>query len=96
MDYRLVFSEHYRKREHHFLLHHPELQHQYAKALALLQANPHHPSLRLHEISGERHGLHSAAINLSYRIALELDSHEHTITPVDVGDHDDVYHGDSP
>jgi mRNA-degrading endonuclease YafQ of YafQ-DinJ toxin-antitoxin module len=73
-----------------FLRRHPELKAPYAKALALLEANPHHPSLRLHALSGRMAGLHSVSINLSYRITLELLITGHQITPINVGDHDAV------
>lgn len=69
----------------------PELKSQYGKALALLEINPHHPSLRLHALSGRLHGLHSVSINLSYRMTLELLMQDQQIIPVNVGDHDEVY-----
>ena len=53
--------------------------------------NPHHPSLRLHSLSGRLQGLHSVSINLSYRITLELLIQDEEIIPVNVGDHDVVY-----
>jgi len=59
--------------------------------LLLLQANPHHPSLRLHALSGRLNGLHSVSINLSYRITLELVIRDRQIVPINVGDHDAVY-----
>ena len=59
--------------------------------LLLLQANPHHPSLRLHALSGKLEGLHSVSINLSYRITLELIIREKQIVPINVGDHEAVY-----
>ena len=70
---------------------HPELKNQYAKTLALLEINPHHPSLRLHALSGRLDGLHSISITLSYRITLELLIQDQRIIPVNVGDHDAVY-----
>lgn len=91
MAYRLVFTETYQKIALRFLRRHPELMARYAKMLLLLEANPHHPSLRLHARSGKLAGLHSVSINLSYRITIELLIQERTITPVNVGDHDDVY-----
>ena len=60
----------------------------YEKTLALLQVNPHHPSLRLHELGGRLKGVHSVSINLSYRITLHLWVTEHQIVPLDVGEHD--------
>ena len=64
---------------------------QYGKTLALLEVNPHHPSLRLHALSGKLQSLHSVSINLSYRITLELLIQDGQIIPVNVGDHDAVY-----
>lgn len=91
MSYTLVFTEQYEKRARRFLKRHPELEKQYLKTLQLLEANPFHPSLRLHQLSGKLSDLHSVSINLSYRITIELLITEHEIVPVNVGDHDAVY-----
>ena len=72
MAYKLIFTEDYTRRALRFLKRHPELKNQYVKTLALLELNPHHPSLRLHGLSGRMQGVHSVSINLSYRITLEL------------------------
>ena len=53
--------------------------------------NPHHPSLRLHALSGPLEGLHSISIDLSQRITLELYIQDQSIFLVDIGDHDRVY-----
>ena len=91
MGWSLVFTGQYEKRALHFLKRHPELEKQYLKTLQLLEANPHHPSLRLHPLSGRLAGLHSVSINLSYRITLEFLLTDREIIPVNVGDHDTVY-----
>lgn len=91
MPYQLVFTDAYNRRALRFLRQHPELKSQYAKTLALLEANPHHPSLRLHALSGRLQGLQSVSINLSYRITLELLIQDQQIIPINVGDHDAVY-----
>ncbi len=91
MNWSLVFTEQYEKRAFRFLKHHPELEKQYLKTLQLLEANPHHPSLRLHPLSGRLSGLHSVSINLSYRITLEFIFKDQEIIPVKVGNHDTVY-----
>ncbi len=91
MPYQLVFTEAYTRRALRFLRRHPELKSQYAKTLALLEANPYHPSLRLHALSGRLQGLQSVSINLSYRITLELLIQDQQIIPINVGDHDAVY-----
>lgn len=91
MPYQLIFTDAYNRRALRFLRRHPELKSQYAKTLALLEANPHHPSLRLHALSGRLQGLQSVSINLSYRITLELLIQDQQIIPINVGDHDTVY-----
>jgi len=91
MAWRLVFTEQYNRRAARFLRLHPDAVGQYAKTLKLLQANPHHPSLRLHALKGKFAGLHSVSINLSYRITLEMLITESEIVPINVGDHDEVY-----
>jgi mRNA-degrading endonuclease YafQ of YafQ-DinJ toxin-antitoxin module len=91
MIWTLVFTRQYEKRALRFLKRHPELEKQYLKTLQLLEANPHHPSLRLHPLSGRLSGLHSVSINLSYRITLEFLLTDQEIIPVNVGDHDTVY-----
>lgn len=91
MAYRLILTESYLKIAVRFLTRHPDLKRQYAKTLALLEANPHHPSLRLHALAGKHQGLHSVSINLSYRITLELLIRDQSIIPINVGDHDGVY-----
>ena len=91
MAYTLVFTDRYSRQASRFLKRHPELRQQYLKTLQLLEANPSHPSLRLHPLHGKLEGLHSVSINLSYRITLELLIKDEKIIPVTVGDHDAVY-----
>ena len=91
MSWTLVFTEAYDRRALHWLKRHPDLRQQYLKTLQLLEANPFHPSLRLHALSGRLAGVHSVSINLSYRITLELLIQDERIIPVNVGDHDAVY-----
>lgn len=92
MSFQLVFTDQYNKRAARFLRQHPEVQKQYLKTLQLLEINPHHPSLRLHALAGRLAGMHSVSINLSYRITLELVIRDQQIIPINVGDHDAVYH----
>ena len=91
MTYQITFTDEYDKRALRFLKRHPNVEKQYVKTLELLALNPHHPSLRLHALSGRLAGMHSVSINLSYRIKLELLIHDQEIIPVDVGDHAGVY-----
>jgi mRNA-degrading endonuclease YafQ of YafQ-DinJ toxin-antitoxin module len=91
MPFALVFTEQYNRRAARFLKAHPELLQTYLKTLQLLEANPAHPSLRLHALRCKWEGLHSVSINLSYRITLDLLIQDQQIIPVNVGDHDAVY-----
>jgi len=70
---------------------HPDVESQYAKTLELLELNPHHPSLRLHGLSGRLDGLQSISINLKYRVTIEMIITESEIVLINVGDHDAVY-----
>ncbi len=91
MTFELIFTEQYSRRASKFLKQHPQIRQQYLKTLQLLQANPFHPSLRLHALQGKFEGVHSVSIKLSYRITLELLIQGQQIIPVNVGDHDAVY-----
>lgn len=91
MAFRLIFTETYNRSALRWLKRHPDLKPQYLKTLKLLEANPFHPSLRLHALSGRLQGLHSVSINLSYRITLELLVHGEDVILVNVGNHDQVY-----
>lgn len=91
MTYKLIFTEQYEKRLRKFIKKHPEVLSQYEKTIRLLEVNPHHPSLRLHKLSGRLSDLHSISINISYRITLELIFTDQEIIPVEIGSHDEVY-----
>ena len=91
MSWQLIYTEQYLKRAAKFIKHHPDLEKTYGKALVLLEANPHHPSLRLHALKGRLSGLHSISINLSFRVTIELIMTDKEIILINVGDHDQVY-----
>jgi mRNA-degrading endonuclease YafQ of YafQ-DinJ toxin-antitoxin module len=91
MLYQIVFTERYNRIAARFLKRHPDMARAYEKTLALLELNPHHPSLRLHALGGRLDGVHSVSINLSYRITLHLLVTEREVIPLNVGDHDAVY-----
>jgi proteic killer suppression protein len=90
-SWQLIFTDSYNRRAARFLKRHPELHPSYRKVLLLLEANPFHPSLRLHPLQGKLKGLHSVSINLSYRITIEFLVDDNRIIPIAVGDHDSVY-----
>lgn len=88
---KLIFTNSYEKRANKFLKKHPEMKSQYKKTLQILEINPSHPSLRLHQLQGNLSDLHSVSINISYRITLELLITDDAITLVNVGTHNEVY-----
>lgn len=91
MSWQLIFTQQYVRRAAKFLKRNPTIESQYAKALELLMHNPHHPSLRLHALSGKLTGLHSISINLKNRITIEMIITDREIVLINVGDHDTVY-----
>ena len=70
---------------------HPELLRQYEKTLKLLEVNPNHPSLRLHELKGKLKGLYSVSINMSYRIVINFIITDQDIILINIGSHEQVY-----
>ncbi len=91
MTYVLIYPESYIKRARKFLCKHPQIHGQYRKTLELLELNPKHPSLRLHDLEGRLKGLPSVSINMAYRIVLELEIKAKEITLINVGSHDQAY-----
>jgi len=91
MVYVLLYPDSYLKRAKKFLRKHPDMQKQYQKTLELLELDPHHPSLRLHNLTGKLKTLSSVSINLSYRITLEFEINNHEIILINIGTHEQVY-----
>ncbi len=91
MNYTLIYPNCYNKRAKKFLKKHPDLVSQYEKTLKILELNPHHPSLRLHQLQGKLQALHSISINISYRITLEFYFTGQEIILVNVGHHKEIY-----
>ncbi len=91
MSWQLIFTEQYVRKATKFIKQHPDALNQYAKTLALMEINPHHPSLRLHNLQGRLSGLQSVSINLKYRITIEMIVTDKDIILVNVGDHGQVY-----
>jgi mRNA-degrading endonuclease YafQ of YafQ-DinJ toxin-antitoxin module len=87
----IIYTDSYNKRAKKFFKKHPELLSQYEKTLRLLEANPFHPSLKLHKLQGRLSELHSVSINIACRISIFLIIEEDQIVPVDIGTHDEVY-----
>ncbi len=87
MTYQLRTPENYTKKLHKFLKTHPELSEAYKKTIRLLSANPYHPSLRLHRLSGNLKDFYSVSINLKYRITIDFIIENDLIILVDITNH---------
>ena len=88
---KIIFTHSYEKKAAKFIKKHPELKNQYSKTLQLMEINPNHPSLRLHQLKGKLSDLHTISINISYRITIEFITQEDTIILISIGTHDEVY-----
>ena len=88
---KIIYTETYIKRAKKFIKKHPGLINQYAKTLKLLELNPFHPSLRLHELKGKLLNVYSVSINIAYRISIDFIIKEDKIIPINIGKHDDIY-----
>ncbi|MBA4416946.1 MAG: plasmid stabilization protein [Syntrophus sp. (in: bacteria)] len=86
----IIYTDGYNKRAGKFLKKHPDILGQYEKTLRLLEANPLHPSLKLHKLQGRLSDLHSVSINITYRISILFIFEHDQIGPVDIGTHDEV------
>jgi mRNA-degrading endonuclease YafQ of YafQ-DinJ toxin-antitoxin module len=89
--YRLIFTYSYEEKVRKFLKKHPNIKGQYRKTLELLELNPYHPSLRLHQFKTSSFEGYSVSINLSYRISIEFLVTEKEITLINIGDHQEIY-----
>ncbi len=87
----IIYTESYLKRAKKFFKKHSDLISQYEKTLKLLEANPTHPSLRLHKLQGKLSQLYSVSINISDRISIIFLINKDKIIPVDIGSHEDIY-----
>ncbi|MBN3905425.1 MAG: type II toxin-antitoxin system mRNA interferase toxin, RelE/StbE family [Nostoc sp. NMS1] len=73
----------------------PQLRSMIEETLEQLAADPFHPTLKTHKLSGEFAGIWACSIDYNYRILFEFVAHpeegEEAILLLNLGDHDDVY-----
>ena len=69
----------------------PQLVPMVAATLEQLEADPHHPTLKLHRLRGKLSGLWSVRVTYRIRLLLELDEDHKGIILVDIGSHDEVH-----
>jgi len=91
MPYTLEITEAYSKKLIKFLKKHKDITPKYKKIIRLLEADPFHPSLRLHKLSGKLDMLYSVSIDMQYRISIEFYVENKKIIPIHIGTHDEVY-----
>jgi len=91
MLYTIEITDSYEKKLLKFLKKHKNITGKYKKTIYLLEANPFHTSLRLHQLKGKLHPLYSVSMDMQYRITMEFYIVDKKIVPVDIGTHDEVY-----
>ena len=89
--YNIHFSKKYEKISKKFFKKHPNLKEKYTKTILLLEANPYHPSLRLHKLQGSLSEYHSISLDMEYRIIIDFIIVDDVIYLIDIGSHDEVY-----
>ncbi|CAA6805764.1 MAG: HigB toxin protein [uncultured Sulfurovum sp.] len=91
MLYEIEYTDRYNKKLFKFLKKHTSIIERYKKTILLMEADPFHPSLRLHPLKGKLKELHSVSIDMQYRISIEFYIEDNKIIPVNIGTHDEVY-----
>jgi len=91
MNYKIEYTQSYEKKLFKFLKKHKDIVERYKKTILLMEADPFHPSLRLHPLKGKVKDLHSVSIDMQYRISIEFYIENKRIIPVNIGTHDEVY-----
>ena len=91
MPYEIEYTPRYEKKLFKFLKRHKDIVERYKKTILLMEADPFHPSLRLHPLKGKLEDLHSVSIDMQYRISIEFYIENNRIIPVNIGSHDEVY-----
>ena len=86
-----MITDTYKKRVKKFLKKHPDMLKRYGKALAIMELDPFHPSLRLHKLKGNLNEYYSVSINVEYRVVIDFLVVDNEIIPIDIGSHEDVY-----
>ncbi|MEP6793764.1 MAG: plasmid stabilization protein [Saprospiraceae bacterium] len=86
---KLISTVTYERQLVKFIRKHPNLREHYAKTLRLLEVNPHHPSLRLHQLHGKLASYYSVSINMKYRIMIDFIFKDDHILLISIGSHEE-------
>lgn len=84
MPYEIEYTEKYEKKLFKFLKKHKDIVERYKKTILLMEADPFHPSLRIHPLKGKLKDLHSISIDMQYRISIEFYIEDNLIIPVNI------------
>lgn len=91
MLYKLIITDTYFKKLKKFIKKHPQILERYAKTIKLLEIDPYHPSLRLHNLQGKLKEYQSISITIKYRLIIDFIIEDEKIILLDIGSHDEVY-----
>jgi len=89
--YKILEPKSYQKKLVKFFKKHKNLLKRYEKVIFLLEANPYHPSLRLHKLQGKLKEYYSVSLDMEYRVIIDFIIVDEEIILIDIGSHDDVY-----
>ena len=89
--WRLSRTDTFARTARRLLKRNPQLVEPLGAALELLEADPHHPRLRLHRLRGRLDGLWAARVTYRVRLVLTLDETDREVILLDIGSHDEVY-----
>lgn len=84
----IITTKRYEKSLARFKKLHPEMRDKYVKTLRMLEKNPHHPSLRLHKLTGKLDDYYSVSLNMKYRILLDFIIRNDQVILIDIGGHE--------
>lgn len=90
---RLLTTKSYERQLQKFSQKHPELRDHYFKTITILEANPYHPSLRLHKLQGKLRDYYAVSIHLKYRIMIDFIVRDDIVILIGIGSHGEVYGG---
>ena len=92
-QFSLVWTATFVRTARKFLRRHPDLEGIFADVLRQLEDDPFVPRLRLHPLQGAHKGKHAVSLTYEHRIVLILRFTAKEVVLLDVGMHDQVYHG---
>lgn len=89
--WKLAWTEAFSRRYRKLLRRNPQLDTALSTVLARLAEDPHHPSLRMHQLAGGLEGVWAVRVTYSVRLLLVLNEPERELTLLALGSHDEVY-----